>query len=140
MNNAVFMALFLYTKFILKDTMVMSAKKWSFQKNGRSIELQPPEDVPPGTSEALTDFIFAEIGRSTRNLANYRSIWERETSENESGRGLSGNMTSQTLDEDGNVLLESLYDRWDTVKITRAQFEKFLDEFAEYLRTSQDNE
>jgi len=118
----------------------MSAKKWSFQKNGRSIELQPPEDVPPGTSEALTDFIFAEIGRSTRNLANYRSIWERETSENESGRGLSGNMTSQTLDEDGNVLLESLYDRWDTVKITRAQFEKFLDEFAEYLRTSQDNE
>jgi hypothetical protein len=54
----------------------------------------------------------------------------------ESGRGISGNGTSQTLDGDGNVVLEALYDQWETVRITRAQFEEFLDEFAEYLDAS----
>jgi hypothetical protein len=58
----------------------MDAQKWNFQENGRIIELQPPNDIPSGARGALEDFIFAEIGLSGKNLAIYRSIWERETS------------------------------------------------------------
>jgi hypothetical protein len=110
--------------------------RWEFRTNGRAVELRAPEGVPAGANEALNDFVFAEVGLNSKNLANYRTIWAEVTAENEPGRGISGNGTSQTLDDNGNVLLESLYERWDDVVITRVQFEGFLDQFAAFLRSS----
>lgn len=115
----------------------MSVSYWNFRTNGRVVELEPPDGAPVGADTALADFIGAEIGLSSRNLADYRSIWERVTAEGETGSGVSGNGTSQTLDEGGNVVLEALFDQWNAVVITRAQFEEFLDQFADYLKTSE---
>ncbi len=115
----------------------MSSGKWKFRRTEHTIELDPPTDTDPAVGNALWDFITAEIGESEQNLNYYRGLWARISTDPEAAReGISGNGTRQHLEGD-DVVLEALYDQWETVRIPRVKFEQFLDQFADYLKESE---
>jgi hypothetical protein len=114
----------------------MTGEKWGFRSGANGLELSPPNDVAPGAEIALWDFATSEIGRSLRMLGMYREAWDALAGDPDAASsGISGNATSQRIEGD-DVVLEALYDQWDTVRISREQFEAFLDQLAEFLKSS----
>jgi len=110
-------------------------ENWNFRRGAHTVEVGPPDGVPVEAGPALVDFIAAEIGYSSANLAHYRETWNQIATGMTPRSGISGNGTSQTLDGD-DVVLEALYDQWPTVRIRSTQFEAFLDQFGDFLRDS----
>jgi hypothetical protein len=108
---------------------------WNFRRGERRAELEPPDDAPVGAKTALEDFLWAEIGYSAANLAHYRKTWDQIAAREIPRTGISGNSTSQHLDGD-EVMLRALFDQWPAVRISREQFEAFLDQFGDFLRSS----
>jgi hypothetical protein len=114
----------------------MTTGRWLFRTSEQGLELYPPSDVNPAAEVPLWDFATSDIGNSIESLHSYRKIWESATKEPErASSGIAGNATSQRL-EGAEVVLEASYDQWPTVRISREQFEAFLDQFAEFLNTS----
>lgn len=111
----------------------MTDQNWKFSKTGRKIDIEPPRGVDQDVSEALWDFITAEIGASLQNLNRYRKLWATVSSDPDQARGgIAGNGTRQYLDGD-DVVLESLYDQWEPVRIAAASFDMFLQDYGQFL-------
>lgn len=110
--------------------------KWRFRRTGVTIEIDPPAGIDLAMSYALWDFLTTEIGDSEQNLQVYRDLWDQISSNpGDPGQGISGNGTSQRIEGD-DVVLEANYEQWGTVRIPRAQFERLLDDFDEFLKSS----
>jgi hypothetical protein len=110
------------------------AASWGFRITNHAIEVIPPDGVPPEVATPLADIIFAEI-RTQAMFDVYRQVWgELSTNSNAWRDGISGNGTSQTIDGD-KVVLESQYEQYESVRISKKEFERFLDQYAEFLRT-----
>jgi hypothetical protein len=110
--------------------------KWRFRRTGVTIEIDPPSGIDPTISYALWDFLTTEIGDSGQNLHIYRDLWEQVSGNpDDTPHGISGNGTRQRIEGD-DVVLEAIYEQWETVRIPRAQFERLLDDFDEFLRSS----
>ncbi len=106
--------------------------KWHFSKTGNSdLELDVPRP-DANTTAAVLDFLESDIGPNIQILRFYRKNWEKlRAGEIES---LSGNGTVQEIEGD-RVLLESLYEQWESVYLTIAEFEELLDDYAAFLDT-----
>lgn len=110
--------------------------RWRFRRIGDTIEIDSPVGIDPSISYALWDFLTTEIGDSEQNLHIYRDLWEQISGNpDDTQRGISGNGTRQRIEGD-DVVLEAIYEQWETVRIPRAQFERLLDDFDEFLRNS----
>jgi hypothetical protein len=114
----------------------VTREKWAFRHGEQGLGLEPPKGVDPAAEVALWDFAMSDIGNNPRRLSQYRAEW-RELSGNPAAarEGLSGNATSQSIDGD-DVVLEALSGQWETVRISKEQFEDFLEQFADFLAES----
>ncbi|WP_261568855.1 hypothetical protein [Frankia gtarii] len=104
--------------------------KWHFSRNENlDLDLEDPH-VDTKTTAAVLDFLESDIGQNVQILQFYRENWEKlKTGEIES---VSGNGTVQEIAGD-RVLLESLYEQWESVYFTIAEFEELLDDYAAFL-------
>ncbi|EIV94888.1 hypothetical protein [Frankia sp. QA3] len=110
----------------------MSPETWRFVdgKYG-SLSIDPEGFFDDGRLFALRDWLQGDIGYSFRSLSRFRDDWSRvRRGEFE---GTAGNVTEQTLVGD-EVLFESLYDRWDDVRIPLAEIDEILEKYAAYLQ------
>jgi hypothetical protein len=119
----------------------MTANNWNFQyrKATKTLEVEPPAYMDLAVEVAVADFIWAELGHDQlRALDEYRKIWDSVTKESDVGaRFVAGNGTVQALEGD-EVVLESLYDQWETVRMSRREFENFLSQLANFLENSKE--
>jgi hypothetical protein len=121
----------------------MTANNWNFRykivDGAEAIEVKPPAHVDRGAKDAVVDFIWAELGHNRlEGLNDYRKIWDSVTMEpNVEARGITGNGTAQTLEGD-EVVIESLYDQWEPVRMSSREFEEFLSQLADFLKNSEE--
>jgi len=105
-----------------------------FDAAGGRIDVVPPDHIGPSlrplVRDAVLDWLLTDIGRSPAAVARYRSHWnEARTAGLE---GVSGNGTAQTRGATG-VVLESLYEQWDDVTLSDADFDRVLDDYEAFL-------
>jgi hypothetical protein len=104
---------------------------WHFQYRVVSpeitvIDVQPPAHLPKGTSDAVFDFIHAEIGglKGLQVLKPYLT-----KSEDFSGNGVGVSFHEQ------NVTFEALYDQWEPVTIPRADYDELIFQLEHFLKS-----
>lgn len=104
---------------------------WSFEKINVGVRLRSHSDADDLAVEALAELINAEIGTDPENLKRYRRRWVSVSTD--SSNGLSGNATRQNVEGSDVVVLESMYSGREPVRISKRQFEDFLDQYAGFL-------
>ena len=114
----------------------MTTDRWTFHVGPEGLDFGAPDGIGKPAQIALRNFANSDIGNSMWMWSEYRKIWSSLPSDPAAAReGISGNATSQRIEGD-DVVLEALYDQWPAARISKAQFETFLDQFGEFLRYS----
>ncbi len=105
--------------------------KWIFRLgDSERLAIVAPQ-LDENTSDAVLDFLTTDVGPDPRSINSYRGRWEKtRAGEYET---IAGNGTEQEI-EGGRVRLESLYEQWETVYFTIAEFEELLDDYAAFLQ------
>ncbi len=104
--------------------------RWTFRRDAdQNLEIaEPPLDR--NTEAAVLDFLESDVGPYPTDIERYVRRWRRVRT-GELNAAL-GNGTVQEIEGD-RVLLESLYEQWESVYFTIAEFEELLDDYAAFL-------
>lgn len=83
--------------------------------------------------EAVGDFLRSDVGEYRTAVQGYLTEWRRVLAgEVEEAQG---NGSVQSLDS-GRVRLEALYEQWETMYFTIAEFDELLADYDAFLRRS----
>ncbi len=104
---------------------------WQFQVDADGdLTVSTSSGVDTNTARAVADFLQADVGNQPAMYRIYRKSWMALRSGE--ADEVSGNGTVQEIEGD-RVLLESLYEQWESVYFTIAEFEELLDDYAAFL-------
>ncbi|EIV96136.1 hypothetical protein FraQA3DRAFT_5999 [Frankia sp. QA3] len=104
--------------------------RWTFRRDeDQNLEVTSPP-LDRNTEAAVLDFLESDVGPYSPDIARYVRRWQRVRA-GELDAAL-GNGTVQEIEGD-RVLLESLYEQWESVYFTIAEFEELLDDYAAFL-------
>jgi len=110
----------------------MSNEQWRFRIVSGHTEIFPPTRVNEEVITPLADLLFSEIS-GRQSLDRYRRLWAEMSADREAAQeGIAGNGTCQSLEGD-DVILESLYEQYEPVRMRKEEFEIFLDQYARFL-------
>lgn len=102
--------------------------EWRFTWDDETFRLVAPEGLEYA-AEALQELVESDIGGDPRIVRFYISTWESIDAGREDGRsGMSGNSTAQYLQGD-QILLESQYELWPSVRMPKQEFFEFLQQY-----------
>ncbi|MCM3920526.1 hypothetical protein ND748_02355 [Frankia sp. AiPs1] len=104
--------------------------RWTFRRDeDQNLEIAAPQ-LDRNIEAAVLDFLESDVGPYPPDIARYVRRWQKVRS-GELNAAL-GNGTVQEIEGD-RVLLESLYEQWESVYFTIAEFEELLDDYAAFL-------
>ncbi|KJE24552.1 hypothetical protein FF36_00926 [Frankia torreyi] len=104
--------------------------RWTFQRDEeQNLEVSAPS-IDRNTEAAVLDFLESDVGPHPADITRYVQRWQKVRT-GELNAAL-GNGTVQEIEGD-RVLLESLYEQWESVYFTIAEFEELLDDYAAFL-------